>query len=461
MNRKARDTIEQFEMLRQGDTVTAAVSGGADSVALLDFLCSLVELGLVVRACHLNHCLRGEESDRDEQLVSTMCGQYGVPLDVKRVEIKPLARARGLSLEQAARDERYAFFEEIAEKYNSKIATAHSLSDTAETVLFNLARGTGITGMCGIPPVRGNIIRPLIACSRAEIEDYCATRGLCYVTDSTNLSDDYTRNHIRHNVIPQLYRVNSGALGAIGRMTGSLRQDADYLAGETLRIAAELARDGGIDTVRLSAQHPAIRSRVVAGLLESSGIERSAERIALIEGMLSGGRKHTLQVGRDDYIVVREGILRLEHRQKSRSGTIKPRVLKKMQLDGAVLTLECGKTIEFSIINCADYEIFENNTELVLKNAVDYDKINIDLFLRARQAGDRIKPVGRGCTKSLKKLYSELALTARERLCVIADSGGVIFAEGAGVDERVQVNKTTKNVLAFCITDQKTEEDSI
>lgn len=123
MNRKARATIEEFSMLRQGDTVTAAVSGGADSVALLDFLCSLTDLRLTVRACHLNHCLRGEESDRDEQLVRTMCEQYGIPLDLRRVEVKALARERGVSIEVAAREARYAFFDELAEKYRCKIAT--------------------------------------------------------------------------------------------------------------------------------------------------------------------------------------------------------------------------------------------------------------------------------------------------------------------------------------------------
>ena len=201
MNRKARATIEEFSMLRQGDTVTAAVSGGADSVALLDFLCSLTDLRLTVRACHLNHCLRGEESDRDEQLVRTMCEQYGIPLDLRRVEVKALARERGVSIEVAAREARYAFFDELAEKYRCKIATAHTLSDAAETVLLNLARGTGIAGLCGIPPVRGAVVRPLIGCTRRETEDYCAAHGLCYVTDSTNLTDRYTRNHIRHNVL--------------------------------------------------------------------------------------------------------------------------------------------------------------------------------------------------------------------------------------------------------------------
>lgn len=446
MNRKARATIEEFSMLRQGDTVMAAVSGGADSVALLDFLCSLTDMDLTVRACHLNHCLRGEESDRDEQLVRTMCKQYGVPLDLRRVEVKALAQERGVSIEVAAREARYAFFDELAEIYCCKVATAHTLSDTAETVLLNLARGTGIAGLCGIPPVRGRIIRPLIGCTRRETEEYCAAHGLCYVTDSTNLTDRYTRNHIRHNLLPQLFRVNPEALAAVGRMTDSLRRDADCLAGLAREAGEKLRREDGFDTAGLAALHPALRSRIVASLLEEGGIERSAERIGAIEGMLGDGRKHTMQVGPRIYITVREGVLRLERRRGS-PGPVAPRQLDKARLDGARIPFGGGKAIEFSVINCADYEIFENIPDKGLKNAADYDKINVDIFLRSRCPGDRIRPVGRGCSKTLKKLFSELGLGDRDRLCVLADSEGVFFAEGAGVDERVRVGRETKNIM--------------
>lgn len=458
MNRKARATIEQYGMLWQGDAVTAAVSGGADSVALLDFLCSLAELNLTVRACHLNHCLRGAESDRDEQLVRTMCREYGIPLDVKRVEVAPLARARGHSLEQAARDERYAFFASLSARDGCKIATAHTLSDSAETVLFNIARGTGIAGVCGIPPVRGNIIRPLVACTRAEIEAYCADHGLCYVTDSTNFSDAYTRNFIRHSILPQLVRVNPDVQGAIGRMAETLRQDAEYLAEEASRAKRGLLRGEGLDAAGLRQLHPALRSRVIAELLAERGAERSADRIGIITGMLQTGSPRVLQVGKGDYVSLRGGLLRLEHREQPGGGPIETVAAHKSELDGARFTLGCGKSISFSVVNCADYEIFKNNTDLVLKNAVDYDRISVDIFIRSRQPGDRIRQAGRGCSKSLKKLYSELALADRGRLCVLADSGGVVFAEGAGADERVCVDASTKNMLTFEITQRETED---
>ena len=453
MNHKARATIEQFAMLRQGDTVTVAVSGGADSVALLDFLCSVADLNLHVRACHLNHCLRGEESDRDERLVRTMCGQYGVPLDVRRVNIRQLARERGTSLEVTGREERYAFFAELAKTYHSKIATAHTLSDTAETVLLNLSRGTGIAGLCGIPPVRDFVIRPLIACSREEIERYCTAHNLCYVTDSTNLSNDYTRNHIRHNIVPQLARVNQNALGAIGRMTDMLRLDADYLQQQALAEAGRCAAENGFLLEKLAQLHPAVLTRIISEILEEHGIERSAERIGLIAEMITGGKRHVLQVGKNRYITARRGILRVESRTKQNCDPIEQIAVKKSNIDGMTISLGNKKTVTISVLDCADYEIFENNTDLVLKNAADYDKINADIFFRSRQAGDKMKPANRGCTKSLKKLFSELALENREQLCVAADSEGVVFVENIGVDERVKVDRKTRTVLTFTITE--------
>ncbi len=460
MNRKALAAIIEYGMLKQGDTVIAAVSGGADSVALLDFLCSLSGWNLKIRACHLNHCLRGEESDRDEQFVCTMCREYGVPLDVKRVQVAEDARSQGLSLETAAREARYAFFAELAEQYSGRVATAHTLSDNAETVLLNLARGTGIAGICGIPPVRdGWVIRPLISCTRTEIEEYCAGHGLCYVTDSTNLSSDYTRNHIRRSVIPSLDRVNPDLLGAIGRMSAHLRRDAAYLERQAALATQQISTGDGLDAEQLRALDPALRSRVIAGLLEQCGAERSSDRIALVDGMLDpSSRRYVLQVGSDRYIALRNGVLRAERRERRKSEPLVPHALPKNRLDGECFALGQGKSITFSILNSEDYEIFENNSDSGLKNAVDYDKISNDIFVRSRQSGDRLHQAGRGCGKSLKKLYSELGLSGRDRLCVIADDEGVVFAQGAGVDERVKIDRRTRRVLAFLILEQETEE---
>ena len=202
------DTAKKYSMTETGDEVIAALSGGADSVCLLLALNELKEtLGIKLSAIHVNHCLRGNESDRDEQFCRDLCGRLRIPLICGRFNVKEEAENRKISTELAARDIRYRFFQENSS--GKKIATAHTANDNAETVIFNLARGTGTKGIAGIPPVRGNIIRPLINVTRSQIENYLKEKNQEYVTDSTNLTDDYTRNIIRHIVIPVIEQINS------------------------------------------------------------------------------------------------------------------------------------------------------------------------------------------------------------------------------------------------------------
>lgn len=461
MNHKARQTIREYRMLQPGDTVIAAVSGGADSVALLDFLCSLWEYQLTIRACHLNHCLRGKESDRDEELVRSMCREYGVPLDVRRVEIRPLAGKRGTSIEVTARQERYAFFKELAQTYQAKVATAHTLSDTTETVLLNLSRGTGAAGLRGIPPVReGWVIRPLLDCCRQETEEYCHQHGLYFVTDSTNLTDDYTRNFLRHQVVPLLERVNPAFQQAVGRMSQQLRMDADCLDQLARQAASQCeVQEGGYDAQKLLELHPAVRGRILAGMLDRLGVEKNSQRVAMMEELLQGGRRRVLQVGGHQYIALRRGILRGEERRPARP--LESLCFEKEKLDGLRLPLREGKAVSFSVIEAKDYEISENNTKVVFNNFLDYDKIDTNIFLRSRQPGDRMRPAGRGCSKPLRRLYSELALEGREGLLVLADSGGPFFAEGVGLDERVKPTPVSKRLLTILITEiiEREEDD--
>ena len=172
MEAKVFKTIQKYHMLSSEDVVLVALSGGADSMALLYFLYKNCNYKLY--AAHINHNLRGEESDGDEEFVKTCCKNLKIELFILNADVKKEAQCKGFSIEQAARSIRYDFLEKTAEGLHAKIATAHTLSDNMETVLFNLVRGTGIKGLCGIPPVRNNIIRPLLECTRAEIEEYCA-----------------------------------------------------------------------------------------------------------------------------------------------------------------------------------------------------------------------------------------------------------------------------------------------
>ena len=212
-------------MTKPGDTVTAALSGGADSVALLHCLHTLQEpLGIRLRACHFNHGLRGEASDGDEAFCRSLCENLGIELLVGRGDVPARAEETGESLEEAARNLRYAFFASCG-----LVATAHNADDNAETVLLNLIRGTGLKGLCGIPVQREHILRPLLSVSRQQILAYLEEEKLPHREDATNSADDCLRNRLRHHVMPLLKKENPGLLAGISRMTARLRQDEDLL----------------------------------------------------------------------------------------------------------------------------------------------------------------------------------------------------------------------------------------
>ena len=198
--------IRKHGMIGKGDVVVAGVSGGADSVCLLFVLCGLRrELGFSVRACHVNHGLRGAEADADEEYVRRLCRDLGVPCRFFHEDVEWIARKRKQSPEEAGRMvRREAFLTMCREDGGTKIATAHHRDDNAETVLLNMARGTGLKGLGGIRPVTGKWIRPLLALTREQTEGYLRRRGITWCEDATNSGDEYTRNRIRHNILPAL-----------------------------------------------------------------------------------------------------------------------------------------------------------------------------------------------------------------------------------------------------------------
>ena len=234
LEQQAARTIARYNMLSPGQPVLAALSGGADSVALV---CVLRALGYPLRAYHLNHCLRGAESERDADFVRALCARLDIPLTLEREDAAAYAAGRHESIETAARALRYARLNRCAAQYGiARIATAHTADDNLETMLFHLARGTGTRGFAGIPPVRGAVIRPLWTATRAEIEQYLAESGQDFVVDSSNLSADYTRNRIRQRVVPVLRDINPNCAGAASRLAARLREDD-----ETLCLLAEQA----------------------------------------------------------------------------------------------------------------------------------------------------------------------------------------------------------------------------
>lgn len=311
---RVKETAERFGMLRSGDCAAAALSGGADSVSLLYALKELEQpLGITVSAVHINHCLRGEESDGDERFCRELCARLGVPLRVYRIDVLSL-REKHESVEECARRARYGAFSQTLEELGERahIATAHNAGDSAETMLINLIRGTGLKGLCGVPPVRGRFIRPLIGCTRAMVEDFLRSIGQDWVTDSTNLSDDYTRNRVRHIIIPEMERINGALFTAVGRAQDSLREDSDFLCALAERELDNARSGRGWDAAAINALPAPLRSRAVRKILSDGGIEPSALRINTAISLLEK-RSARFNPCRDRFFTIRKGVCFVEH----------------------------------------------------------------------------------------------------------------------------------------------------
>lgn len=311
---RVSEAVERFGMLHSGDCAAVALSGGADSVSLLYALKELERpLGITLSAVHINHCLRGEESDGDERFCRELCERLGVALKVYRIDVLSL-REKHESVEECARRARYGAFSQTLNELGGRtfIATAHNAGDSAETMLINLMRGTGLKGLCGVPPVRGRFVRPLIYCTRAMVEDYLRSMGQEWVTDSTNLSDDYTRNRVRHIIIPEMERINGAFFTAVTRAQDSLREDSDFLTALAER-ELEAARSGrGWNAAALAALPAPLRSRAVRKILADGGIEPSALRINTAISLLEK-RSARFNPCRDRFFTIRKGVCFVEH----------------------------------------------------------------------------------------------------------------------------------------------------
>jgi tRNA(Ile)-lysidine synthase len=288
METKVLAAIEKYGMLKAGDTAVVGLSGGADSCALLLALLALKErLGITVTACHINHNLRGAESDGDELFVRRLCEERGVPLTVFSVDVHGSAQKHE-STEETARKLRYEKFAELC-KNGERFATAHTASDNAETVLMNMIRGTGTKGLAGIPPLRDMFIRPVIFCTREDTEKYCRENGIEFVTDSTNLSDDYTRNRIRHKLIPLLEEFNPSFIAAVTRMTGAVGDDSAFLDAYSEQCAKECVLKNGYDSRKLKELPAAVKFRIIAWELKKNGVEPTMLRVGQCAEIIERG----------------------------------------------------------------------------------------------------------------------------------------------------------------------------
>ncbi len=441
MNRKVKKTIERHHMLSPGDTVLVALSGGADSMALLNVLNEIKdEYSVTLVAAHFNHGIRGEEAKRDEDFSVSACKTLGIEIFVGRADIPALAKERGIGIEECGRQERYAFFAEVAPA--AKVATAHTLSDCEETFLFNLARGSSLKGLTSIPPVRDGIIRPLIDCSRDEIEKYCERGGISFVTDSTNLSDEYTRNRLRHRAVPELKKINPAFDGAFLRCVSALREDEELLSMLALAAVERSRTPDGFLVSALRELHPSLMRRAAAAIIselcgEKPQLHHIDEVISLIE------KSGSTQVAGGVMLHSAGGLLRRELSQVACWSV------------GAVIG--CNKLPDYDI----KLELFDNFNKInsqnfnkhLLDNILSYDRIKGQLLFGSMREGDKICLRGRGVTKQLRRIFNELHIPPESRngIPVLRDDEGVLWVYGVGVAERAAADENSDKVLKITV----------
>ncbi len=402
--------IAEYHMLNPGDKVCCAVSGGADSMALLWGMYLLREkLGIELSAVHFNHNLRGDESDQEERFVADFCQRYEIPLSVGCGEIT--AGKKGL--EAAAREARYDYFQTIP----GKIATAHTANDNAETVLMHMIRGSGLKGLGGISPVRGNLIRPMLGVTRQEVLAFLAEYHISYRNDSSNDTDAFLRNRLRHHVIPLLEQENPRLAENMSAMALRLREDERTLV--SLDTPAE-----ELSVTALRNLPKARRSRLLSAFLEQCGVkEPESEHISLAEQLVFSEKPSARASFPGDVIVCRNyDILRAD----AQNMPLKSRVL---ACPGITPIPELGLRVVCRL------------TDVPMNSDTVFSVMPVgQLVLRSRETGDVLTLPGG--SKPLKKLFIDRKIPAADRcrVPVVCDAEGILGVYGFGVNRKREVN---------------------
>lgn len=416
-------SIKLDACLTEGKKILCAVSGGADSVCLLHLLWSS---GADVTAAHFEHGIRGEESLRDAEFVRSFCHERGIEFVMESADVPAYAKAHSMGTEEAARKLRYEFLNAAAEQKGCElIATAHNADDNAETMLFNLTRGTGSAGLSGIPRQRGKIIRPLLNVTRRQIEEYLEENKLPHIEDSSNSTDDYSRNLIRHHVTPVLRKINPELATAFSRTAKLMAQDNDCLERLAQDFIAREYDGSGIRTGALCALHPAIASRVLRNLL---GGGMGMEHIDSVLDFAAGtGLAHLSLPG----ITLRREQGRLFF-SKEETFEIPPR---RLTVGCRTEIPELGVSImpEFTVYSGEIYGLFKTY-------CIKCENIKGEISCSGRRPGDAFRPISRNCTKKLKTLFAEHGYTQaqRDRTLVIRDDEGILLAVGLAAAQRTK-----------------------
>ena len=443
---KVTKTLKKYSMLRQGEKVVLGVSGGADSIAMLCALNELIEYGLDLIVAHLNHGIRGDEAKRDADFVKETAKKLGLTYVYGEVDTLKYKEEHGLSLEDAARTLRYKFFDQVISKhYATKLATAHTMDDQAETVLMRLIRGSGSRGLSGIPPVSNNIIRPLLETSRAQIEEYLRSKGIKWVEDSTNESDEHLRNRIRQELIFELEKYNPQIKETLSRTADILRAEDEFITSEALRHFENTFKQNGSELIGNLDQYKNIDKPLRFSLLRIA-IEKFSKSLKNISS--------THIVSADDFLL-----------SEAASGEIdlpgESLIVKGYQ--SFLLTSKSDYEREFSYliqsegkwgfpeleveVSIVQSDSLEENDESV--GYFDPESVEFPIEVRNFNPGDRFCPLGMRDSKKLQDYFTDIKLPKflRSRVPIFCANGEIMWIGGIRIDNRFKVTDKDSKVL--------------
>lgn len=434
---RVRTYIAENKLAESNATLLVGVSGGADSMALLDIL-TLLDYRCV--AAHCNFHLRGEESDEDARFVKRWCKGNDVEFTCVDFDTRQYASDRKISIEMAARELRYSWFEIVRKQFGAEaVAVAHHRDDSVETVLLNLIRGTGIAGLTGISPKNGKIVRPLLCLDRAEIENYLREREIPFRTDSTNRCDAYSRNHIRLNVLPMLQQINPSVSEAVLRTSRHLADAEKVYRAAVSKEIEQVLHNGRIDIERLrtTVSPASVLFEILSPLgFHPSSVESVLSAIDALPGKVFYSPTHRLIKDRGCFLI--------DETEKV------PPVNRVYRIDKISQALDAPLRFDIRLIS-APVSLRKNKRFLY----ADADKLSFPLLLRKWQAGDWFVPIGMRGKKKLSDFFTDQKFNLKEKedVWILISGSDVVWIVGHRSDERFKITKKTRNVLQIELKD--------
>ena len=469
--------IQKYHMLTCGDRVIAGVSGGADSVCLFLMLLELREkIGFDLIAVHVHHGLRGEAADQDQQFVEALCEQHRIPLEIFRVNLESIAKKRKQSLEEAGRMVRREAFDSVCKKYGgNKIALAHHQNDNAETLLWNLSRGTGLDGLGGIRPVNGKFIRPLLCMNRKEIEEYLAKRKQSYCIDETNAGTDYTRNKLRHLVLPILEeRVNSAVVRHMNETMEQIWELQEYMQEQVEAAYQECVQEHFEKACWIQIQQKSfetfpelIKKMVIRKGMEQVGGKKrdlSHKHVDVMMELMNKQVGRTLDLPYEMHAKRNYEGIRLEKQRtysfgEEKKAEIMQECMAELNIPGETILADRNLKLRCKILEKPKNLSIKDIPQKIYTKWFDYGIIKSSLYIRTRQAGDTIVIDEKGHQKKLKNWFvdEKIPKEVRDSQLLLAENNEILWVLGHRMSQAYQVKQSTKWILQIEVETYKSD----